>query len=372
MANFQLQRLTYKFIWIISVLLIIVGTLILFKFTSNFSINNWLLLLGTISLEVGIITLMFELLSLNALVTSKIPHAIFDHDYLKIANDDELVRFIDDSVSAKIGTTKEKIKDLKIMREWMLTSLSAPIRKNYRAIIELLDTPIVERFDDTSGSTIKQRQKVDTLWVKLGYMYTTEKQHTKGNLLINGDGIIHRVRDTIPKQTELWKLFDSGKISKDIQNKQSQEIVKNWIYKTIKPMIEIRSIDPQATQILNNKCSIDNLGWREEEGVLWMWFSIKSNYSVDGEKDVRVAYTQYWCIDSIDSHSWVAFNRTRGFRFTAINFDDFNLLPIGKLSLLSKDGELTIQNDLIEYMGMVYPNSMFAFAWSKKDNVTQG
>ena len=118
------QQVIHRFTWVLSVFLIVTGAVLMFLFTPNFSLTNLWGAMGDILLGIGVVTLILELLSLERLVTIRIPQVIFSHGYLEVAKDDELTQLLDDTVRAKLGVPGVSGKDLELGRDWLLSLLA--------------------------------------------------------------------------------------------------------------------------------------------------------------------------------------------------------------------------------------------------------
>lgn len=358
-----IRRLTRSLLWSLSVLLIVVGILLLFRFTPEFSLDKLWPLVGTILVEIGVVTLLLELLSLESLVSIKIPYFIFNHGYLDIANDDELNKLVDDTIRARLRIPDLPPGDLERGRDWLFHTLGTPLRNEYKASIQFLDTPIQEQFIKGHVDTnLSHGDEQACLWVNIRYEYTTERNLRSTSVPINGDGVIHRVRDAIPNHTCFWQRYTSGGLPTKCNLTPSEVLA--WIEHTIRPNVEL--FHPVTLRPIASNYSIRDLVLHmDPDGTLWMRYSVWCDYCLQPDEQVRVVFNQRWCINPTDAHYWVAFARTRNFQFAAHNFDGFNLLPIAVPTRWSQEGNLTVRDNLIIYNGMVYPGSTFAFVWAK-------
>ena len=139
--------------WIVtlSLLLILVGLVTFLVFLTSPG-DRWTeagRLVGATLFQVGAVTLLLELVHLERLVGTKVPEALLEGGYLEHLKEDRLDDLIERVIRARFhGLSGE---DLRLGRDWLFQSLSAPSRRDYTVTLELKrDEPIVEPPSPTS------------------------------------------------------------------------------------------------------------------------------------------------------------------------------------------------------------------------------
>src|SRR5919201_310167 len=171
--------------WIVtlSLLLILAGLVTFLVFLTTPGADRWTeagRLVGATLFQVGAVTLLLELVHLERLLCSKVPEALLEGGYLEHLKEDRLDDLIERVIQARFRGMD--VHDLRLGRDWLLQSLSAPSRRDYTVTLELKrDDPVAEPFPDAAPAGD------DVLCVQITYEYVTDTNTTGKPVLTNGD-----------------------------------------------------------------------------------------------------------------------------------------------------------------------------------------
>jgi hypothetical protein len=340
--------------WIVtlSLLLILAGLVTFLVFLTSPS-DRWTeagRLIGATLFQVGAVTLLLELVHLERLLGTKVPEALLEAGYLEHLKEDRL----DDLIERVIGARFRGLSgdDLRLGRDWLLQSLSAPSRRDYTVTLELKrDDPIAEPFPDAAPAGD------DVLCVQITYEYVTDTNATSKPVLINGNGVVQAFRNTIPDTLEFARRFRAGALTPDDEHA--------WVAAMARPSIELRP-SPGGAPVAARP-EIDNLVVTSgDEGRLLLAFDVRCDHQVLPGERVKVTYRHREYVDRRGYFPWRATARTHNLRVKTIGFEGFDTYPIPSPSLPSEDDKLEIFDNGIYYRGVLYPNSTFTFFWTER------
>jgi len=341
--------------WIVTLsLLLILGGLVTFVvFLTDPSADRWTeagRLIGATLFQVGAVTLLLELVHLERLLGTKVPEALLEGGYLDHLKDDRLDDLIERVIRARFSGMS--VDDVRLGRDWLLQSLSAPSRRDYTVTLELKrDDPITEPFPGAPPAGD------DVLCVQITYEYVTDVNATSKPVLINGDGVVQAFRNTIPDTLEFARRFRSGALT------PADELA--WVNAMARPTIELRPSSGTSPLVVDPE--IDNLVVTSgDEGRLLLAFDVKCAHLVLPGERVKVTYRHREYVDRCGYFPWRATARTYNLRVKTIGFEGFDTYPIPSPSLPSEDDKLEVFDNGIYYRGVLYPNSTFTFFWTER------
>jgi hypothetical protein len=340
--------------WIVtlSLLLILVGLVTFLVFLTSPGAQRWTeagRLIGATLFQVGAVTLLLELVHLERLLGTKVPEALLEGGYLEHLKDDRLDDLIERVIRARFSGMN--VADVRLGRDWLLQSLSAPSRRDYTITLELKrEDAITEPFPDAvpAGDEV--------LCVHITYEYITDVNATAKPVLINGNGVVQAFRNTIPDSLEFARRFRAGELT------PADEL--DWVNAMARPTIELRP-SSGASPVVTPE--IDNLVVTSgDEGRLLLAFDVKCDHLVLPGERVKVTYRHREYIDRRGYFPWRATALTYNLRVKTRGFEGFDTYPIPSPSLPSEDDKLEVFDNGIYYRGVLYPNSTFTFFWTER------
>lgn len=341
--------------WIVtlSLLLILVGLVTFLVFLTSPGAERWTeagRLIGATLFQVGAVTLLLELVHLERLLGTKVPEALLEGGYLEHLKEDRLDDLIERVIRARFSGMN--VDDLRLGRDWLLQSLSAPSRRDYTVTLELKrDDPIAEPFPDAAPAGD------DVLCVQITYEYVTDVNASSKPVLINGNGVVQAFRNTVPDSLEFARRFRSGVLT------PADELA--WVSAMARPTIELRPSPGTSPLVVDPE--IDNLVVTSgDEGRLLLAFDVRCAHLVQPGERVKVTYRHREYVDRRGYFPWRATARTHNLRVKTIGFEGFDTYPIPSPSLPSEDDKLEIFDNGIYYRGVLYPNSTFTFFWTER------
>jgi hypothetical protein len=366
------KRAIRNFIVSLSLLLTFAGV-VLFALSLSPSTDRWReirIQTGLTIFQVGAVTLVIELINLDELLSIKIPEAVFHHGYLERVSDEERraladklldpaamafvpAAMLDQSYLARL-TDADRHDLLQALMKvlypamepaerqqavtWMLQALDSPARNKYTVRLELKP--------DGESQTLQTEVTTD---------YVTEPNRTGAPARLNGNGVIHRFRDTLPTGAELARLYQSGELT--------AQTLERWIRGHVRPRVEIESGDTSVQVELEVRRP---QVVRHHDGRLWLRYDLVCAHHLEPGEAARVRYTYRWQVGAHDFYSWYAAARTNNFKLKAVGFQDYELLLLPSPGQQYELEKLEVDHDEMHYPSLLHPNATFAVAWRPK------
>lgn len=284
---------------------------------------------------------------------AELPTTRFAHEFPEIANDYELERMIAQCLTKKYSRAGEP--DLVVQSyEWLKRTLSVPIRDSYNVDVTLLKEPIRERFGNSNIELGPYRNS--HLWIEGRYQYHAGKNTSEQPLLLNGNGVIQYFRFTIPETTQLATFLRANSIG--------DKEVRQWIEYTLQPKIEV--VEGGNKKPISVNHDIDDLRFSWSGRGLRLKFNVVCNYHVMPHAKVNVVYRHYCPVHTFDSYNWIGHAVTEFLKFRMHQFNGYALIPIARNSRETDEDHLTVEYDQMTYKGRIFPNTTFAFIWSRE------
>jgi hypothetical protein len=346
------KRLLRNYVVVLSAFLVLLGDVIFVVTLPHLAhgshVRDNLNMIGSTVFQVGAITLILEAVNFRRFATEEVPGAL-------LTNDDFLRKLSPEELTAQLKRTSlaafPHAGDIDSTIAWLSATLGAPARRNYSVDIALAVPPVLEQFADGRPSDLPP----GVLCVGATISYRTDPNPYNHPLLINGDGLIHNVFTPVPEAAALTRRHRDGDLS--------EQDCQTWIRLVMKPEL-VLEIDGQREQI-RLQPEIENVAVRDGRGGrLSIEFDLTCGYSLNPGERAWVTYTHRQLGNTHDAYVWTCSARTYDYAFRARGFEGFDLVPVANPASRSTVERLDLSNDEIRCVGLILPESTFAFTWS--------
>lgn len=347
MADGFYRSMMRNYVVSLCILMVLIGDIIfLLSFGGKTPLLANLQLAGETLFEVGAIALILETINLKRWAKEEVVTSLTSSpDFLKKLSGDALTQQM--KLAAKARFRNDPGVDDAV--DWLMTTLRAPSRSRYRVELEPHLEPTPESFD---GRHFPLSPTVLNLQARCSYQ--TAVNRSRGAVPINGDGTIHSFFALVPDETELAGRYRARTLTTDDR--------MAWIWEMIAPQLEVKL---EGQDWMKLEPEIRNVELAESpHHKISLKFDICCSLVLHPGQQAEVSYTHRQLAGTHDAYAWHASARTTDFTFLMRNFDDYTLVPVAGPASRSTIERLDLYRDEIRLVGLILPESTFAFAWS--------